>query len=435
MLELLQRLMASPFWMRLLGRASASLRLWHPDTKRDPYPIYAWFRERRMVRMRLFGGWAVARWADVERVLREPEFSTNRDEIAFMKAARRAARGTPDFESLIDNNLLTIDGAKHRRLRGLVSKAFTPRRVAALRPRAEQVVGHLMERMAKRDEVDLVTELAQPLPGLLIAELLGVPAADQPRFRAWSQDLAELLDPLSGHEGLEPPKRAMAELGAYLRALCDERRRAPRDDLLTAMSEAEEAGESLSANELVALASLLLAAGNETTTSLIGNAVILLLRHPEERKRLQDDPSLVPNAIEECLRLEPPVQFTDRAVVAPVELAGVRLEPGTLVAALLAAANRDPEQFPDPDRFDVGRRDSRHLSFGLGNHFCLGSSLARMEAQVALGALLRHFPDFTGPAEPTAWRGSVVLRGPASLPLRLRVRQPEFRSGGAIETA
>src|SRR5574338_134098 len=296
MLRFLQRLMASPFWMRVLGALSVSLRLWHPDVKRDPYPTYAWFRERRLVRMRLFGGWAVARYADVERVLREPEFSTNRDEVALMKALERGTRGAPDFEALVDNNLLMIDGAKHKRLRGLVSKAFTPRRVESLRPRAEALADELVERMARRDEADLVAGLAQPLPSFLIAELLGVPAADQPRFRGWSHALAELLDPLSGHDGLEPPKRAMAELGAYLRELLAERRREPRGDLLTALSEAEDGGESLSEGELVALASLLLVAGNETTTSLIGNAVLLFSRYPEERKRLQDDPSLLPSA-------------------------------------------------------------------------------------------------------------------------------------------
>ncbi|MEO8601055.1 MAG: cytochrome P450, partial [bacterium] len=206
----------------------------------------------------------------------------------------------------------------------------------------------------------------------------------------------------------------------YQRAIIAERRAAPRDDLLSAMLEAEEDGTTLAEGELVALASLLLAAGNETTTSLIGNAVILLLRHPGERRRLQDDLALLPSAVEECLRLEPPVQLTDRAVVEPVELAGVRLEPGTIVAALLAAANRDPAQFPDAERFDVGRSDNRHLSFGLGNHFCLGAALARLEAQVTLGALLRRFPDFDGPAEPPGWKPSIVLRGPTALPLRLR---------------
>lgn len=420
MLRFLQRLTASPRWMRVLGTLSASLRLWHPDVRRDPHPTYRRFREQRLVRMRLFGGFAVARYGDVERVLRDPAFSTNRDQVALMKTLRRATRDAPDFRDLVENNLLMIDGPRHRRLRGLVSKAFTPRRVESLRPRAEALVDELLERLAKQDHVDLVRHLAQPLPSIVIAELLGVPPADHARFRAWSDALVELLDPLSGRDGLAPPKRAMSELGAYLRGLLAARRRAPRDDLLTAMSEAEEEGESLSEGELVALASLLLAAGDETTTSLIGNAVLLLLRHPEERKRLQDDLSLLPSAVEECLRFEPPVQLTDRAVVQPVELAGRRLQPGTIVAALIAAANRDPEHFSDAERFDIGRRDDRHLSFGLGSHFCLGASLARMEAQVTLGALLRRFPDLDGPPQPPAWRPSIVLRGPASLPVRLR---------------
>lgn len=419
MLRSLQRLMASERSMRALGAVSPSLRFWHPDVRRDPYPTYRRFRERRIVRLRLFGGWAVARYDDVERVLRDPAFSTDRDAVAIVKMLHRATRGAPDFRDLIENNLLMIDGSRHRRLRGLVSKAFTPRRVEALRPRVGALVDEMLERMAEQERADLIRDLAQPLPTVVIAELLGIPVADQPRFRAWSDVLVQLLDPLSGHGGLDPPKHAMQELGAYLRALLAERRSAPRDDLLTAMSEAEEAGESLAEGELVALAALLLVAGNETTTSLIGNAVLLLLRNPDERKRLQDDLGLVPAAVEECLRLEPPVQLTDRAVMAPVELAGRRLAPGTIVAALIAGANRDPARFPEPDRFDLGRAEDRHLAFGHGSHYCLGASLARLEAQVTLRALLSRFPDLDGPAEPPGWKPSIVLRGPTALPLRL----------------
>ncbi len=420
MLRWLQRLVANERWMRVLGTLSPSLRFWHPDVRRDPYPTYGRLREQRLVRLRLFGGWAAARYGDVERVLREPAFSTNRDAVALMKTLRRATHDAPEFRNVVENNLLMIDGPRHRRLRGLVSKAFTPRRVEALRPRAERLVDELLARAAGRDDFDLVRDLAQPLPTLVIAELLGVPTTDHARFRAWSDALVELLDPLSGRDGLEAPKRASRELGPYLRALLAERRGAPRDDLLSAMLDAEDDGTTLDEGELVALAALLLAAGNETTTSLIGNAVLLLLRHPTERRRLQDDLALLPSAVEECLRFEPPVQLTDRAVVESVELAGVRLGPGTIVAAVIAAANRDPEQFPDPERFDVARRDNHHLSFGLGSHFCLGAALARLEAQVALGGLLRRFPDFGGPTEPPGWKPSIVLRGPTSLPLRLR---------------
>jgi len=209
LLRIAQRLVASPAWMRVLGALSPSLRLWHPDVRRDPYPSYRRFRERRLTRLRLFGGYMAARYADVERILREPAFSTNREEVAVMRLARRAARDAPDFRDLIDSNLLLIDGARHRRLRGLVSKAFTPRRVEALRPRIEALVEELLERVAPRGEMDLVRDLAQPFPAVVIAELLGVPAADRERFAAWSDALAELLDPLSGHDGLEPPKRAI----------------------------------------------------------------------------------------------------------------------------------------------------------------------------------------------------------------------------------
>ncbi len=420
MLGSVQRLVASPRWMRALGALSPSLRLWHPDVRRDPYPSYRRFRERGLTRLRLFGGWMAARYDEVERILREPAFSTNREDVVVMRLARRATRSEPDFRSLIESNLLMVDGARHRRLRGLVSKAFTPRRVEALRPRIEALVEELLERAAGRGELDVVRELAQPFPAIVIAELLGVPAADRARFRAWSEVLAELLDPLSGRGGLEPPVRATRELAAYFRDLLAARRREPRDDLLSAMIAAEEEGERLAEVELVALASLLLVAGHETTANLIGNAVLLLLRHPGERKRLQDDLALLPSAVEECLRFEPPVQLTDRAVLEPVELAGVRLEPGMIVGALLAAANRDPERFPDPERFDVARAENRHLAFGLGNHYCLGASLARLQAQVALGVLLARFPDFAGPAEPPGWKPSIVLRGPTSLPLRLR---------------
>ena len=419
MLEVMQRVVATPPLIRVCGTLSPALRLWHPAVRRDPYPTYAGFRARGMTRLRLFGGWMAARYALVDQLLRDPAFSTDRNAVPILELLRGEARGVPDFQGFLDHNLLMIDGERHRRLRGLVSKAFTPRRVEALRARAEAIVDELLDRVAAHGTMDVVHDLAEPFPTIMIAELLGVPAEDQARFRAWSDGLVDFLDPLSGRNGLESCRRATTELGDYFRGLLADRRQSPRDDLLSAMLAAEEEGSSLSEDELVALASLLLAAGNETTTSLIGNAVVLLLRHPGERRRLQDDMGLLPSAVEECLRVEPPVQLTDRAVVAATELAGVRLAPGTIVGALLAAANRDPERFPDPDRFDVGRTDNVHLSFGYGNHFCLGAALARLETHVALGALLRRFPSFTGPAEPAAWKRSIVLRGPTSLPIRL----------------
>ena len=421
MLRFLQWLAARRWLMRLIGGLSGSLNPWNPDVRRNPYPAYAAVRAQpTLMRVRMFGGYVAARYADVETVLRSPAFSTNRDAVPLMAAFRRGAKDTPEFLSFLDDNLLMIDGERHRRLRGLVSKAFTPRRIETLRPRVEAIVEDLLSRAAQRGSMDVMSDLAQPLPAIVIAELLGVPAADQQKFCAWSNELVEVLDPLSGREGFDPPKRATRALTAYFGPLLAARRATPRDDLLSAMIAAEENGQTLGEQELVALASLLLAAGHETTTNLIGNAVSLLLRHPAERRRLQDDPSLIAPAVEECLRFEPPVQFTDRAVVTPTELAGVRLQAGDLVVALLASANRDPARFADPDRFDVGRRDNEHLSFGLGAHFCLGSALARLETQLALAGLLARFPDFRGPTTLPEYKPSIVLRGPQSLALTLR---------------
>lgn len=422
MLRLVQRLVASDRAMRVLGALAGPYDLWSPAARRDPYPTWRRFREKGpLVRMRLLGAWVATRHADVERVLRDPAFTTNRDDLFFMRLFRRASRGSPAFRDLVENNLLMIDGRRHARLRGLVSRAFTPRRVEALGPRIEAIAEELLERAAAEGghDFDLVRDFAQPLPVQVIAELLGVPPDDREALCFWSHEVVELLDPLSGHEGLDPPRRGAEALAVYFRKLLAERRREPRDDLLSAMIAAEADGDHLGEGELLSLCSLLLVAGHETTTNLIANAVLLLLRHPDERKRLQDDLSLLPSAVEECLRVEPPIQLTDRAVAQPCTLGGVALRPGTLVVAGIAAANRDPDRYDDPERFDVGRGAVHHLGFGLGSHVCLGASLARLETRIALGALLRRFPDFEGAPEPPGWKRSIVLRGPTALPLRL----------------
>jgi len=250
--------------------------------------------------------------------------------------------------------------------------------------------------------------------------MLGVPSKDRDLLHAWSQEAVELLDPLSGREGLEPPKRATRALADYFRTLLAARRREPRDDLLSAMVAAEDEGERLSEAEVLALATLILVAGHETTANLIGNAVVCLLRYPDERKRLRDDPSLLPSAVEEFLRFESPIQITDRVATEDLELRGKRVKRGQLVALLLGSANRDPARFPEPDRLDLGRSENRHFAFGHGSHFCLGAQLARLEAQVALRGLLRRFPDFRGAPDPPDWKRSAVLRGPTALPLEVR---------------
>lgn len=420
MLRFLQWLTRQDWLLRALRPLFGLFNPFLPEHRRDPQTTWRALRQAgRVYRSRAFAIFLYTRYDDVLEVLRSPDFSTDRSGVPAMRWIARMTRGEPEFAGLIERNLLTIDGEDHRRLRGLVSKAFTPRRVSQLRPRLEATMDELLDRVAKKGQMELVRDLAHPLPVIAIAELLGVPATDRDRFRGWATHLVQLLDPFQGSGGAAPMIRATKEIFAYFRPLLAERRANPRDDLISAMIAAEQDGQRLDEVDLLSLSSLLLIAGHETTSNLIGSAALLMLRFPDERKRLQDDLSLLPSAVDECLRYESPIQFTDRAVVRDCELAGQPLRRNQMVGALLAAANRDPTHFPDPDRFDIGRPNNDHLAFGHGNHFCLGSQLAKLEAEVALGALLRRFPDFRGNPEPPAWRRSMVIRGPESVPLEL----------------
>ena len=421
MLRFVQWLVSLQWPLRLVGFLFGGFNPWLEETRRDPVPGYHRLREREPIRRnRWQGTWVLSRYEDVSAVLRDPRFSTDRTRLLPFRMMRSASRRHPDFVSLLDRNLLMLDADEHRRVRSLVSKAFTPRRVEALRPRIEAIVDELLDAAAARGEMELVHDLAHPLPVVVIAELLGVPLEDRERFRIWSSEVVEILDLMSGRDGLRPAWRGAEGLAGYFRGLLAERRRAPKDDLLSAMIAAEEDGRALAEADLLALCALLLAAGHETTTNLIGNAVLALLRNPGERKRLQQDPSLMSGAIEEFLRFDSPVQVTDRVITEDLEFRGHRFRRGQLAICLLGAANHDPARFPDPDRLDVTRADRGHLAFGLGPHACLGAPLARLEAELALGGLLRRFPDFSGPSEPPGRRASVVLRGPTALSLTLR---------------
>jgi pimeloyl-[acyl-carrier protein] synthase len=298
-----------------------------------------------------------------------------------------------------------------------VIKAFTPAAIGRLRSRVEELTGQLLDRVAGTGEVDLVNDLAYPLPVTVICELLGVPAQDQTRFRAWSGALVYLLDPLVATDTLQRALAARAALRGYLGAVVAERRAHPADDLLTALVAAEDQGHRLSEPELVSMCLLLLIAGHETTVNLIANGTLALLSHPAERDRLAADPGLAASAVEELLRYDSPVQLTARHVLADLDIGGQRVREGETVLVVLGAANRDPAQFSDPDRLDLARSPNRHLAFGGGIHFCLGAPLARMEAQIALTALLRRFPDLSLADAPPTWRDTVTLRGLASLPL------------------
>lgn len=385
----------------------------------DPYPLYRTLRENDPVhRSRAIRGWLLFRHADCTELLRDPRFSADdRNYIAYPRIRAAAiADGIADPTRPEEPVMLRRDPPDHTRLRSLVNKAFTPRAIEKLRPRIEAVAAELLDAISGRERFDLIADYAVPLPVIIIAEMLGVPASDRAVFKRWSDHLVGFLDP----QAAPPPhvlRRTREEFFAYMGRIAAERRQQPADDLMTALVLAEEQGKRLSEIELHGTLALLLAAGNETTTNLIGNGMLALLRHPEQLARLRQQPELIESAVEELLRWDSPVQYTARILTEDVEFRGYRFRKGEMIVAVLGSANRDPEVFPDPERLDLARRNNHHLSFGHGIHYCLGAQLARLEAQIAFRQLLQRFPDLRLAAAEVRWRRLTFLRGLHALPL------------------
>jgi cytochrome P450 len=393
-----------------------------PRARADPYPLYRRILRESPVTEGPQGVFTVARYDDCAPLLRDPRASSDDRNSAVYQALLAAGELRPETRALVEAQpFLFRDPPEHTRLRRLVARAFTPRVVEGLRPRVAALVDDLLGAAAARGTLDVVADLAYPLPVAVICDLLGIPPADHVRFSAWSRELARTLDPVFtlSPEERERQRVAHAELGAYLADLAGQRRARPGPDLLSALVAAEEAGEHLSRAELVATALLLLVAGHETTVSLIANGVLALLRHPRALDRLRADPSLAPGVVEEVLRCDPPVHLRTRVALADLPVGGTVVPRGAIVVLLLAAANRDPARFPDPDRFDIDRRDTRHLAFGAGIHFCLGAPLARLEGWLALSAFARRAVAPRLLDERPRYHANAALRGLRSLPVAL----------------
>src|SRR5262245_8482028 len=392
-----------------------------PELRRDPYPFYARLRAKDPFhRCYNADGWILSRHEDILAVLRDPAFAADeRHQRRFPgERARMLRAGLPDPYEDFRGSMLRLDPPDHTRLRGLVAKAFTPRAVERMRPRIEAILKELVETRPGRGPMELVTELAAPLPVRVIAEMLGIPPEDHEQFRRWSNAAIGAIGDGPVAERIEA-RRAMDELQEYFDAIAAARRLSPREDLISGLVAAEEAGDKLHRNELFSTLTLLLIAGNETTTNLISNAVLALLRNPDQLALLRHSPELVPDAIEEFLRYDSPVQMTSRVATRDCVVQGHTVAKGQNLVLLLGAANRDPAAFEDPDRLDVTRRDVRHLSFSHGIHFCLGAQLARLEASLALEALLTRFPSFTLLPQEIPWSSNTILRGPKALWLDL----------------
>jgi cytochrome P450 len=395
-----------------------------PLFKADPYPFYARLRAEAPVWRTTLpdkrAAWLVARYDDVARVLKDDTFA--KDKLNAMDPEQRAKTPwVPSFLKPLERNMLDLDDPDHARLRALVSKAFTPRLIEQLRGRIVALCEELLDAMERerrrKGEAELVADYALPLPATVIAALLGVPAEDHAKFHRWSNRLVSVS---SKRDMLRAVPAALAFV-RYLRKLIEKRRMDPQDDLLTALIRAEESGDSLSEDELLAMAFLLLVAGHETTVNLIASGTLALLERPEQADALRNDPSLVKPAVEELLRYTSPVEMaTERYPREDVEIEGTTIPRGELVLAVLGSANRDERHFEDPDVFDITRDPNRHLAFGRGGvHHCLGAPLARMEGQIAISALLRCFPNLRLAAAPESlsWRRGVFLRGLERLPL------------------
>lgn len=391
---------------------------------RDPYPLYKMLRSSNPVFQLPVpnhsgaGVWLLTRHRDVYAVLRDARFSAERERADVVRENRHMIPAQLLGETGALRSMLLMDPPDHTRVRGLVNKAFTPRRVQALARRIQEIVDELLDAVDEVGEMDVIRDFAAPLPAVVIAELLGVPSADHPRFKAWSTELISVFDADQGPEVIVPrAQKALDRLLDYLGSIVAERRNEPADDLISAMIQAQEQRDALTDTELLATSNLLLIAGHETTTNLIGNGLLALLRNPSELERLRSDSELLTPAVEELLRFDSPVQATVRVVKEALEIAGQPLAPGALVICGIGAANRDPEVFPDPDRLDVGRADNPHLSFGLGVHFCLGAPLARLEAQLAFRALLQRHPTLRLRDDRVEFRSHPILRGLKSLPV------------------
>ncbi len=384
-----------------------------PEFIADPYPTYHRLRAEDPVHRSPLGFWVLTRYEDVVTALRDPRLA--KEAIAAVIAARYGAAMPAMGLSMLDR-----DPPDHTRLRGLVNKAFTPRVVEGLRPHIQKIVDGLLARVEGVGSMDLIEEFAYPLPVIVICQMLGVPVEDRERFKEWGLDIARGLDAI-----LLPPDSDVAQRSAaarraladYFRALIAERRTSPRGDLLSALIAAEEAGDKLSEDELLATCILLLVAGHETTVNLIGNGTLALLRHPDQLRRLREDPRLIGSAVEELLRYDGPVQRTTRIPSAEVTIAGRTIGKGEMVMPFIGAADRDPAQFPDPDRLDITRTDNRHIAFGWGIHFCLGAPLARVEGQLAINTLVQRLPKLALATDTPEYRQSLTLRGLNALPV------------------
>jgi cytochrome P450 len=399
---------------------TGSLSLFHlldPDVLANPYPLYAQLRQESPVLWdRFLHAWVLTRYDDVVEVLGRfgAECTPSPDRLAELGMQRLA----PVAEIMV-KQMLFMDSPQHRRVRGLASHAFTARRVEKLRDHIRNIADGLIDRVIAFGEMDLMSDFAGPLPAIVSAEMLGLPTQDHEQLKEWSQTFAQILGNFQNNpDGIDEVLNATSDMTEYLQRALTQNTDAPTVGLIGLLSQARVQGDRLTQEEVIANTIITMVGAMETTTNLIGNGLVTLLKHPSALEQLRRDPAMLPTAIEELLRYESPSQQTTRIAPEDLELGGQQIEQGQSVIAVMGAANRDPARFADPDRFDPTRQDNRHLAFGWGPHFCFGAPLGRIEAQIAFEALLTRLPELELGGGPLQWRANLKLRGLEKLPIR-----------------
>lgn len=413
------------------GRELSLYHLLDPEVLANPYPLYHRLRTESPVHWDPFlHAWVVTRYEDVVQVLHH--FSAQRTPTPEQLSALNLSALNP-IAAVMVRQMLFLDPPAHTRLRALASAAFTTRRVEQLRSHIREVMDGLLDAVVPEGCMDVIADFASPAPAIITAELLGVPVEDHAQLKDWSQDFAEMLGNFQHNpDRFQRVLQSVENLCCYFRAAMREQRLRPRGGLIEAMMNAEVDGARLTEDEIIANLIVTMVGGQETTTNLIGNGVLTLLRHPSDLKKLRADRSFIPSAVEELLRYESPSQHTARLAPADVELGGKRIRARAAVIAVMGAGNRDPARFPDPDRFDILRTDNRHLAFGWAAHFCFGAALARLEGQIAFERILLRLPELAVDTRtPLEWRQNLGLRGLVALPVTF---EPQVASSNGFKS-
>jgi cytochrome P450 len=398
-------------------------QLLDPEVLANPYPLYQRLRTEDPVHWDPFlHAWVVTRYADVLMVLLK--YSADRTPTP-EKLSEMGLSVLSPIAKVMVQQMLFMDAPTHTRLRSLASQAFTPRRVEVLRSHIQEITNNLLDAVKDKGRMDVIVDLAEPLPCIVTAEMLGVPVEDHQQLKSWSQDFAEML----GNFQHNPDRalrivRSVEEMTTYFRSAMREQKSHPRGGLVSSLMNAEINGDRLGEEEVIANCIVTMVGGQETTTNLIGNGLLSLLRNPDQLETLRSDFSLIPSAVEELLRYEAPSQHTARLAPEDAVLGGKQIRKHQAVIAVMGAANRDPERFPDPDRLDITRENNRHLAFGWAAHFCFGAPLARIEGQIAFESMLRRFPKLALEADPLTWRSNLGLRGLNALPVSFGEQVP-----------